>query len=298
MATRQNNPAPAEVTSPAAASDKTALPTVEFEAAMPNTRMAEAPAETAAPSSANDAIRVGAPIGSPRLAMSREPSRQSRFALLAASVAIAAAAGAVLGAGGTTAIMPAAAVTPAAGADDIRALKESIVRLSSELATVKASVESAAKSTSGQVAKLAERTDKAVERAVDKAVDKTLEKAVEKAAEKAQAEPSAKLARIAESLERLEKRPVPAALAAAPETTGSVPAAPADAARPGKPAVVEGWVVRDIFDGRALVESRFGTMLDVGPGSSIPGVGRVEAVRRQEGRWVVVTPKGLITSLR
>jgi hypothetical protein len=193
----------------------------------------------------------------------------------------------------------------AAGSDEIRALKESIVRLSTELVTVKASVDSAAKSTSGQFAKLAERTDKAVE----KAVEKSIEKAVDKAAEKAQAEPLAKLGKIAESLDRLEKRPLQAAavpagapatasVAAAPETTGSVPAAPADASRPARPPVVEGWVVRDIFDGRALVESRNGAMLEVGPGSSIPGIGRVEAVRRQEGRWVVITPKGLITSLR
>jgi hypothetical protein len=198
---------------------------------------------------------------------------------------MAAATGAVLGAAGTAFILPApaASTVQAAGNDEVRALKESIVRLSSELVTVKASVESAAKSASGQVAKLAERT----------------EKAVEKAAEKAQAEPSAKLAKIAESLDRLEKRPVQAAAAPAPapETTGSVPAAPAEAAKQSK-SIVEGWVVRDILDGRALVESRFGTMLEVGPGSSIPGIGRVEAVRRQEGRWVVITPKGLITSLR
>jgi hypothetical protein len=292
MAKRNDNPAPADVTSPAGATDRTALPPVQFEAVMPRVHTPEPPvaAATAEPSASLAVVPpvVSAPIAPPpRLSVSapRESSRGGRFALLAASVAMAAATGAVLGAAGTAFILPApaASTVQAAGNDEIRALKESIVRLSSELVTVKASVESAAKSASGQVAKLAERT----------------EKAVEKAAEKAQAEPSAKLAKIAESLDRLEKRPVQAAAAPAPapETTGSVPAAPAEAAKQSK-SIVEGWVVRDILDGRALVESRFGTMLEVGPGSSIPGIGRVEAVRRQEGRWVVITPKGLITSLR
>ena len=31
---------------------------------------------------------------------------------------------------------------------------------------------------------------------------------------------------------------------------------------------------------------------EVGPGAPLPGVGKVEAVRRQDGRWVVVTPEG------
>jgi hypothetical protein len=294
MAKRNDNPAPADVTNPAGATDRTALPPVQFEAVMPRVHTPEPPvaAATAEPSASPAVVPpvVSAPIAPPpRLSISapRESSRGGRFALLAASVAMASATGAVLGAAGTAFILPApaASTVQAAGNDEVRALKESIVRLSSELVAVKASVESAAKSASGQVAKLAERT----------------EKAVEKAAEKAQAEPSAKLAKIAESLDRLEKRPVQAAAAPAPapapETTGSVPAAPAEAAKQSK-SIVEGWVVRDIFDGRALVESRFGTMLEVGPGSSIPGIGRVEAVRRQEGRWVVITPKGLITSLR
>lgn len=296
MAKRNDNPAPADVTNPAGATDRTALPPVQFEAVMPRVHTPEPPvaAATAEPSASPAVVPpvVSAPIAPPpRLSISapRESSRGGRFALLAASVAMAAATGAVLGAAGTAFILPApaASTVQAAGNDEVRALKESIVRLSSELVAVKASVESAAKSASGQVAKLAERTEKAIE------------KAAEKAAEKAQAEPSAKLAKIAESLDRLEKRPVQAAAAPAPapETTGSVPAAPAEAAKQSK-SIVEGWVVRDIFDGRALVESRFGTMLEVRPGSNIPGIGRVEAVRRQEGRWVVITPKGLITSLR
>jgi hypothetical protein len=37
---------------------------------------------------------------------------------------------------------------------------------------------------------------------------------------------------------------------------------------------------------------------DVMPGTQLPGLGRVDNVIRQDGRWIVVTPKGLITSMR
>ena len=57
-------------------------------------------------------------------------------------------------------------------------------------------------------------------------------------------------------------------------------------------------IVGVVHDGRAMVESgRYG-IYEVGPGAPLPGVGKVEAVRRQDGRWVVVTPKGLIVSSR
>ena len=46
-----------------------------------------------------------------------------------------------------------------------------------------------------------------------------------------------------------------------------------------------------------MVEGRSG-LYEVGPGSTLPGIGRVEAVKRQDGRWVVVTAKGLIVSGR
>ena len=47
--------------------------------------------------------------------------------------------------------------------------------------------------------------------------------------------------------------------------------------------------------GGALIESRRG-VFEIYAGDSIPGVGRVDAIRKQDGRWVVVTSKGLIVS--
>ena len=57
--------------------------------------------------------------------------------------------------------------------------------------------------------------------------------------------------------------------------------------------VVPGWVVRSVYDGMALIQGRIG-LIEVEVGDPLPGGGRVEAIRRQDGRWVVVTSKGLI----
>jgi hypothetical protein len=62
----------------------------------------------------------------------------------------------------------------------------------------------------------------------------------------------------------------------------------------GKPPALEGWRLRDFYAGRAVVESRNGTLFEVGPGSSLPGLGKVEAIKRDNGRVVVVTASGTI----
>jgi hypothetical protein len=102
----------------------------------------------------------------------------------------------------------------------------------------------------------------------------------------------AKISDEVEKVERLqsERRPGPggAENAAAP--------APSEV-RPPKPPVVEGWVLRSVSDGVALVEGRHG-IIEIEPGDSLPGIGRIHEIKRQDGHWVVVTPKGLIVSAR
>ena len=58
---------------------------------------------------------------------------------------------------------------------------------------------------------------------------------------------------------------------------------------------MEGWVLRDVGHGGALIESRQG-IYEVYAGDVVPGLGRIDAIRRQDGRWVVVTSKGLIVA--
>lgn len=62
-----------------------------------------------------------------------------------------------------------------------------------------------------------------------------------------------------------------------------------------KPPVVDGWAVRDVYDGVAILENRRRRLAQVVPGDMLPGVGRVEAVERQGRNWVVVTRQGIVT---
>jgi hypothetical protein len=87
------------------------------------------------------------------------------------------------------------------------------------------------------------------------------------------------------------------------DTTGSItpPGAAAGPLSPApvpSPTAVAGWTVRDVYRGVAMLQSRMGGMVEVEPGDVLPGVGRIEAIRRQDGRWVVITSKGTITSMR
>lgn len=89
-----------------------------------------------------------------------------------------------------------------------------------------------------------------------------------------------------------------------PETTGSIPseaiAPPLPKPRPAlaaHPPVVHDWSIRFVRGGYAYVRGR-GDTYEVVPGAPLPGLGPVQEVTRRHGRWVVVTPKGLIVSRR
>ena len=95
-------------------------------------------------------------------------------------------------------------------------------------------------------------------------------------------------------------------LNSAPEITGSIRPAPAAVPTPPprpavaaeiRPPVVHDWSIRFVRDGNVFVRGHGDTYL-VQLGAPLPGLGPVEAVKRRDGRWLVVTPKGLIVSLR
>jgi hypothetical protein len=202
-------------------------------------------------------------------------SRSGRFALLAASVSIAAAVGsfaATLAMIGFNHGAPASALVTAQnpGAPDTKSSKEL-----AELNAIKSSLENASRSVNAQFAAISQRLEKVEHTQVD----------------------PAQLSHISDTVDRLTR------LNAAPETTGSI-ASPtaAPAAAPAAPAepkitdrVLEDWVVEDVHGNRALVASRYGGEFLVMPGSMLPGAGHVDAVKRQDGQWVVLTAKGMIT---
>jgi hypothetical protein len=217
-----------------------------------------APAESAAPESA-----------APRI---------SRFTMLAAALALSAALGGMVGALGAASVMrsgPAPiAVAGRTGLEEIQALKENVVQARVELAALKVSIDSGARNASAQFTRIGERIERV---------------------ERVQAEPAAKLTKAIDMLDRLARAE---AAASSRDVTGSVTPPQTVAGGPsGKPGVVDGWVVRDVQRGTALIEGRAG-LIEVDQGDVVPGLGRIDAIRKQDGRWVVVTSRGLITTGR
>lgn len=202
--------------------------------------------------------------------------RTSRFALLAASVALAAALGSFVGslsASGIAQLWPStAAKSGTAEANAAPARKAELA----ELAALKANLDGATRGANSQFAKLADRLDRI---------------------ERAEFDPAAKIAHIADAVDRLEKRTAAAAASPAPETTGSIASNPPPASEAKQPdKVLHDWIVQDVRGNRALVESRYGGVFAVVAGSVLPGLGRVETIKRQDGEWIVVTERGIISS--
>jgi hypothetical protein len=243
-----------------------------------------------------------------------EAPAKRRITGMAAIVALATLAGAVSGAfatiGVTHFIMTADAPATTGGND---ALEASVSRIDADVVALKAGLELAARTNQGQYNKTNDRLEKI---------------------EKAQTEPGSKLAKLSEVVDKLRaaQAAVPAAAPApaaakearetretketreAKETTGSItqssnqaaasstppavslpPAASAPKTEISRLPKVEGWVLRDVNHGGALIEGRQG-LYEVYAGDPVPGLGRVDAIRKQDGHWVVVTSKGLVVA--
>lgn len=178
--------------------------------------------------------------------------RHKRHAVLAASVAIAAAVGVVAGVLATRQAQ--APRTETASLRQQQAIQQSLGRLNQDVAALKANLEAGSKTARSQIAKITERLN-----------------------------------------------------ISAPETTGSIPVPPATVAVPTplpRPAVrtaaadnhvIEDWWIHDVRDGYVYVKGH-GEIYQVVPGAPLPGLGPVQEIKRRDGRWVVVTPKGLIVS--
>ncbi|MGQ4272650.1 hypothetical protein [Terrihabitans sp. B22-R8] len=59
--------------------------------------------------------------------------------------------------------------------------------------------------------------------------------------------------------------------------------------------VLSGWIVRDVYNGMAVIQSRRGIM-EVTAGDELPNGNRVLAIRRLGGQWAVVTQQGIIAA--
>ncbi|MFT4276499.1 MAG: hypothetical protein QM576_09105 [Rhodopseudomonas sp.] len=233
----------------------------------------------------DDEIEVEAPDEASQSAAQRFGLR--KLAVVAAAVILAAIAGAVGGALATAGLSHRGDTETTAASAQVKTLDTQVAQLKSELTALKADLDHTTKQSSAQLGKTADRVEKL---------------------EKAQAEPAAKLAKLTEMVDKMRTAqaqpaaPLNVASAAnakdanAKDITGSIAPKPEPAkSQPGRLPTIEGWVLRDVYDGGAVVEGRSGTY-EVYAGDPIPGVGRVDAIRRQDGRWVVVTSRGLIVS--
>jgi hypothetical protein len=203
-----------------------------------------------------------------KIAAPKISRRMRSRAALAATIMLAAGFGAAVGAVANRAPVQSPPKPDTALIEENHALQRSVAKLSKDLTTLKANVESAARDSRTQIAKatasLSDRIDKAID--VTGSIGKP---ATAPAATNAAGAPPTTLEKQAE---KLESAPLP---------------------QP-RPAIVQGWTVREARNGRIWVENR-GELFSVAPGVPLPGLGRVETIRREGNSLVVVTTKGLIT---
>jgi hypothetical protein len=69
------------------------------------------------------------------------------------------------------------------------------------------------------------------------------------------------------------------------------------AAPPAPRTILRDWWINNARNGHVYVQGH-GNVYRVVPGTPLPGLGAVEQIKRQNGRWVVMTPKGIIASMR
>lgn len=212
---------------------------------------------------------IDAAPAKPRTGMS---PRRKRSAFLAASVVFAAAFGAAVGATANTYFAPTKVDT--AAIDEHTAIQQTVGQLLKQMTAINtASIQAAGK---------AQKDIVALKAGLDTATKAT----------------TAQLATVTERLDRVEQL---AKAEGAPETTGSIKprhaSVGANAGSSDDPAIVHGWIVRVTRNGLVYAEGRSGIYRIV-PGVSLPNLGTVETIKRENGRWLVVTPKGIIVSMR
>jgi hypothetical protein len=180
--------------------------------------------------------------------------------------------------------------TNTAANTEIRTLRETVAQLRKQVSGVsenldglRTAVDQSSKATSDRFGRFAENLDR-IERVSSSSTVKLDRLALAQAQVPAAAsQPTASSGAM----------PMMAAIAA-PEVTGSVSPAERTAA-PRK--VVKGWSVRQAYEGIAILQSPNG-VVEIVLGQQVPGLGRVEDIRTENGRLVVETSAGAIYSSR
>jgi hypothetical protein len=169
---------------------------------------------------------------------------------------------------------------------EIRNLRETVAQLRKQVAGVsenldglRTAVDQSSKATNDRFGRFGENLDR-IERVSSSSTVKLDKLALAQAQAPAPAAVAAQPSQAA---------PMMASLAS-PEVTGSVP--------PSAPRkVVKGWSVRQAYEGIAILQSPNG-VIEAVLGQQVPGLGRIEEIRNENGRLVVESSGGVIYSSR
>jgi gas vesicle protein len=265
---------------PAPKSVKRDLPTVESPPLSPASEavapIAAEPSvvETTAPETIPAATTIDPPI-EPAAVKAAELSpriwprftirpRHKRYGVLAASVTFAAALGAVIGALASSGSAPPSAKSDVAAIEQTKTMQQSIAKLNKEIAALKTNLDQASKTAHTQIAKISDRLEhQAAEITGSIAPPQTIGAA-----------PMAAQVPLPRPAQRLAVEPPPA----------HIP-------------VVTGWTIHDFRNGYVFVANH-GEVYQAQLGAPLPGLGPVQSIKRQDGRWMVLTPRGIIVSMR
>jgi len=173
---------------------------------------------------------------------------------------------------------------------EIRNLRETVAQLRKQVSGVsenldglRTAVDQSSKATNDRFGRFAENLDR---------IERVSSSSTVKLDKLAQAQAQAPAPTLAQS-QPSQAAPMMASLAA-PEVTGSVP--PSERASvPRK--VVKGWSVRQAYEGIAILQSPNG-VIEAVLGQQVPGLGRIEEIRNENGRLVVESSGGVIYSSR
>ena len=179
--------------------------------------------------------------------------------------------------------------TNVAGNTEIRNLRETVVQLRKQVSGVsenldglRTAVDLSSKATNDRFGRFGENLDR---------IERVSSSSTVKLDRLAQAQAPAPVA----SQPQTSSQAMPMmASVAAPEVTGSV--SPSERTSAPRKAV-KGWSVRQAYEGIAILQSPNG-VIEAVLGQQVPGLGRIEEIRNENGRLVVETSGGVVYSPR
>lgn len=179
----------------------------------------------------------------------------------------------------------------AAANAEIRILRETVAQLRKQVSGVsenldglRTAVDQSSKVTNDRFGRFAENLDR---------IERVSSSSTAKLDKLAQVQAQAPAPAIVQSQPVPQQGPMMASITA-PEFTGSVPA-PERAPAPRK--TIKGWSVRQAYEGIAILQGPNG-VIEAVLGQQVPGLGRIEEIRNENGRLVVEAGSGVIYSSR